>query len=186
MIIVDPVGNSEQYCILKSKPSNWNILPFNSVWSGFHAGERFSHYNDVTMAATASLFTSLTIVCSTVYSSAAQRKHQSSASLAFVRGINRRPVNSPHKWPVTWKMFPFDDVIMETYLPGWAGNDIGQLEWPDTAWIHTMISFERHGVPNPWPTTCLFNSWLRLSPKTHQRSVLLAILREPIGRKFPS
>ena len=22
------------------------------------------------------------------------------------------PVNSPHKWPVTWKMFPFDDVIM--------------------------------------------------------------------------
>ena len=41
-----------------------------------------------------------------------QRKHQSSASLAFVRGIHRRPVNSPHKWPVTWKMFPFDDVIM--------------------------------------------------------------------------
>ena len=22
------------------------------------------------------------------------------------------PVNSPHKWPVTWKMSPFDDVIM--------------------------------------------------------------------------
>ena len=41
-----------------------------------------------------------------------QRKHQSSASLAFVRGIHRRPVNSPHKWPVTRKMFPFDDVIM--------------------------------------------------------------------------
>ena len=39
-------------------------------------------------------------------------KHQSSASLAFVRGIHRGPVNSPHKWPVTWKMFPFDDVIM--------------------------------------------------------------------------
>ena len=41
-----------------------------------------------------------------------QRKHQSSASLAFVRGIHRVPVNSPHKWPVTRKMFPFDDVIM--------------------------------------------------------------------------
>ena len=39
-------------------------------------------------------------------------KHQSSASLAFVRGIHRSPVNSPHKWPVTRKMFPFDDVIM--------------------------------------------------------------------------
>ena len=40
------------------------------------------------------------------------KKHQSSASLAFVRGIHRGPVNSPHKWPVTGKMFPFDDVIM--------------------------------------------------------------------------
>ena len=44
-----------------------------------------------------------------------QRKYQSSASLAFVRGIHRRPVNSPHKWPVTRKMFPFDDVIMGIY-----------------------------------------------------------------------
>ena len=41
-----------------------------------------------------------------------QRKHQSSASLAFVRGIHRWPVNSLHKGPVTRKMFPFDDVIM--------------------------------------------------------------------------
>ena len=29
-----------------------------------------------------------------------------------MRGIHRGPVNSPHKWPVTRKMFPFDDVIM--------------------------------------------------------------------------
>ena len=49
------------------------------------------------------------------YSDVNQRKHQSSASLAFVRGIHRGPVNSPHKWPVTRKMFPFDDVIM---IPG--------------------------------------------------------------------
>ena len=56
--------------------------------------------------------TSLTIVYSTVYTGADQRKHQSSASLAFVWGIHRGPVNSPHKWPVTRKMFPFDDVIM--------------------------------------------------------------------------
>ena len=48
-----------------------------------------------------------------VYSNADHRKHQSSASLAFVRGIHRGPVNSPHKWPVTRKMFPFDDVIMK-------------------------------------------------------------------------
>ena len=49
---------------------------------------------------------------SPVYSGADQRKHQSSASLAFVREIHRGPVNSPHKWPITRKMFPFDDVIM--------------------------------------------------------------------------
>ena len=47
------------------------------------------------------------------YSDANQRKHQSSASLALVWGIHRGPVNSPHKWPVTRKMFPFDDVIMK-------------------------------------------------------------------------
>ena len=64
------------------------------------------------MDAIASQITSLTIVYSTVYSDADQRKHQSSASLAFVRGIHRWPVNSPHKGPVTRKMFPFDHVIM--------------------------------------------------------------------------
>ena len=66
------------------------------------------------MDAMASQITSLTIVYSTVYSVEDQRKHQSSALLAFVRGIHRWPVNSPHKWPVTRKTFPFDDVIMRT------------------------------------------------------------------------
>ena len=60
------------------------------------------------MGAIASKIISLTIVYSTVYSGA----DQSSASLAFVQGIHRGPVNSPHKWPVTRKMFSFDDVIM--------------------------------------------------------------------------
>ena len=64
------------------------------------------------MGPTASQITSLTIVYSIVYSGTDQRQHQSSASLAFVRGIQRRPVNSPHKWPVTRKMFSFDYVIM--------------------------------------------------------------------------
>ena len=64
------------------------------------------------MSTMASQITSLTIVYSTVYSGANQRKHQRSVSLAFVRWIHRWPVNSPHKWPVTRKIFPFDDVIM--------------------------------------------------------------------------
>ena len=75
------------------------------------------HYSDVIMGMIASRITSLTIVYSTIYSDADQRKHQSFASLAFVLGIHRGPVNSPHKWPVTRKMFPFDDVIMgESFL----------------------------------------------------------------------
>ena len=63
------------------------------------------------MSAMASQITSLTIVYSTVYSGVDQRKHQSPASLAFVRGIHWWPVNSPHKGPVTRKILPFDDVI---------------------------------------------------------------------------
>ena len=70
------------------------------------------HYGDVVMGTMASQITSLTIVYSTIDSGADQIKHQISASLAFVRGIHRGPVNSPHKWPVTRKTFPFDDVIM--------------------------------------------------------------------------
>ena len=70
------------------------------------------NYNDVIMSAMTSQSTSLTIVYSSVYSGADQGKHQSSASLAFVRGIHRWPMNSPHKGPVTLKMLPFDDVIM--------------------------------------------------------------------------
>ena len=63
------------------------------------------HYSDVITSTMASrLFAQLF---------AQQRKHQSSASLAFVRGIHRWPVDSPHKGPVT-QMFPFDDVIMHT------------------------------------------------------------------------
>ena len=73
------------------------------------------HYDDVIVGTMASQITSLTIIYSTVYSGTYQRKHQNSPSPAFVRGIHRWPVNSSHKWPVTRKMFPFDDVIMYLY-----------------------------------------------------------------------
>ena len=88
-----------------------------------------SHYNDVIMGAMASQITSLTIVYSTVHSGADQRKHQSSASLTFVWGIHRWPVNSPHKCPVTRKMFPFDDVIIccmfDVVAPNWEKDILG-------------------------------------------------------------
>ena len=80
-----------------------------------------SHYNDVIMGAMASQITGVSIVYPSVYSDADHRKHQSSASLTFVRGIHRWPVNSPHKGPVTRNMFPFDDVIMSNLA--WADNE---------------------------------------------------------------
>ena len=64
------------------------------------------------MSAMSSQITGVSIVYSTECSGADQRKHQSSALLAFVRGIHRWTLNSPHKGPVTRKMFPSDDVIM--------------------------------------------------------------------------
>ena len=69
------------------------------------------HFSDVIMSAIASQTTSLTIVYLTIYSGGDERKHQSSASLPFVRGIRRWPGISPHKGPVTRKMFPFDDIM---------------------------------------------------------------------------
>ena len=75
-------------------------------------GKGMNYNSDVIMCAIASQITSLTIVHSTVYSGEDQRKHQSSASLASVWGIHRWPMNSPHKRPLTRKLFPYDDVIM--------------------------------------------------------------------------
>ena len=64
------------------------------------------------MGTMVSQITSLMIVYSIIYSGTDERKHQSSVALAFVRGIHLWPMKSPHKGPVTWKMFPFGDVIM--------------------------------------------------------------------------
>ena len=88
-------------------------VSFVSSKSKNHSGYGLiQHYSDVIMGAMASQITSLMIIYSTIYSGTDQRKHQISVSLAFVRGIHRWPVNSPHKGPVMWKMFPFDDIIM--------------------------------------------------------------------------
>ena len=110
-------------------PWHWNIvgcLKFTPMWDNninighsitalMAQGQMFLHYYDVTMGTIVSQITSLMIVYSAVYSNADQRKHQSSVSLAFVLGIHQWPVNSLHKWPVTRKMFPFDDDIMDSY-----------------------------------------------------------------------
>ena len=95
--------NSPPKMIISYHVRSCNIR--DKIWSAYH-------YDDVIMGAIASQITGLTSVYSTVYSDADERKHHSSASLAFVWGIHWWPVNSPHKGPVTRKIFPFDDVII--------------------------------------------------------------------------
>ena len=72
-----------------------------------------------------------------------KKKHQSSVSLAFVWGIHRGPVNSPHKWPVTRKMLPFDDVVMKGQWCGsWCFFDLGPHvllnKQPNDWWFETI------------------------------------------------
>ena len=92
------------------------LLKIKDSWFLKKAKTTEAHYNDVIMSVKGPRITSLTIVYSSVYPGAYQRKHKSSASLAFVRGIHRWPMNSPHKGPVTRKTVPFDDVIIRNHL----------------------------------------------------------------------
>ena len=87
-------------------PSKWAVIRGSDIFFVITIKLPIFHYSYVIMGAMASQITSLTIVYSTVYSGAHQRKHQGSMSLAFVGGIHRWPVNFPHKGSVTRKMFP--------------------------------------------------------------------------------
>ena len=85
----------------------------------------YGHYSDVIMSVMVSQLTGVSIVYSTVYSQADQRKHQSPASLAFVRRIHRL-----HKGPVTRNILSFYDVITVNIL---AAD--GQRKEP---WYHQL------------------------------------------------
>ena len=122
---------SHYYDIYKS------MMSLSTSKSGFSLTISVGHYCDVIMSAMASQITSLTIV-STAYSDADQRKHQSSASLAFV----------PHKWSVTRKMFPFDDVIVvkPDEAQSWATVDVNRLCIAHTENRLTVLMTSCHGI----------------------------------------
>ena len=101
------------------------------------------HYNDVIMGAVASQITSLTIVYSTVDSDPDQRKHQSSASLTFVWGIHRGPVNTLHKWPVTRKMF-------HLMTSSWS-HVMNTSCWPWHTLEHITMLQEWKSIEFHWP-----------------------------------
>ena len=109
------------------------------------------------MGIIASQITNLTIVYSIVYSDTNQRKHQSSASLAFVRGIHRGPQNSPHKWPVRRKCFHLMtslwgyhhlacDKICLTYdmKPGHTSTEQCKTGHIHSAWPLNVIHIKHH------------------------------------------
>ena len=104
---------------------NWAPIPYMNLISG--SFQLINSYdNNVIMSAMAPQITGLMVLFSTVYLDADQRKYQSSASLAFVRGIHRWPVYDRKKRPVTRKKIPFDDAIM---IHSWFMN---MVQWFQT------------------------------------------------------
>ena len=111
------------------------------------------HYGDVIMRAMASQITNISKVCSTICSGADQRKHQRSTSLAFVKGIHWSPVNFPHKGPVTWKVFPCDDLSCDTSYPS-----IHSYPFWDKGAVH--VPFNGVGSTSQWWIPALHESVL--------------------------
>ena len=144
---------------LKPNPDSWN----HETNSG----------SGIIMSAMASQITSLAIVYSTVYSGADPRKHQSSASLGFMRGIQRWPMNSPHKWPVTRKMVPFGDVIMNILsfvprtLPSQSPSRHSLTSWRLASEVSRSSTLSRS-----WPSTLA-------SPSSSPMSTVSRSLRPP-------
>ena len=137
-----------------------------------------NHYNDIIMSTIVSQITSLTIVYLTVCSGTDQRKHQSSASMVFVWGIHRWPMNSPHKWPVMRKMFPFDDVIMmsDLILSPVTDRHTYSDHWVLLLWHSVTLSWTK----TEWPETPIIwltrNSLLETANYSQQISINLFII----------
>ena len=70
----------------------------------------------------------------------------------FVRGIHRSPVNSPHKWPVTRKMFPFDDVIMNIRRNLHRSYPI--FKWLAVTWPNDRAPEKKYQHWHPGKATC--------------------------------
>ena len=121
--------------------------------------QNFKHYSDVKMSAMASQITSVSIVYSTICSGAEQGKHQSSESLAFVRGIHRA-FPAQHKGPVTRKIFPFDDVIMKLHIivalfsDQWISEQSDSVLWKVFLCHYFIMRYFRLTCIRMIPKTC--------------------------------
>ena len=124
----------------------WGYIDANGSWQGSirNVMDGVSldsvHYNDVIMGVMVSYITNLTIFYSMVYSGTDQRKRQSPASLAFVRGIHQGLVNSTDKWPVIQNLIPFSNFVhYECSICPWNGPN-GNHNW-STLWLQMPWCF---------------------------------------------
>ena len=116
----------------------WRLKVFSWITSRFKVWQwcclACRNYSDVIMSAVVSQITGVSIVCSTVCSGAEEN--------IKALWIHRWPVDSPHKGPVTRKMFPFDDVIMHSTMVKHQRNCLFR-DWLGTqCWQHTMVRYE--------------------------------------------
>ena len=110
------------------------------------------------MTTMASQITSLTVVYSIVYSGADQRKHQSSASLAFVRGIHRSTGEFPVQRASNAENVSIDDVIMCITFCKYHSHcflyHIEAVEWMSVdmisfcMWYITQKTYGKNSIPN--------------------------------------
>ena len=118
--------------------------------------------------AMASQITGVSIVCWTVCSGTDQRKYKSSALLAFMEGIHRRPVDSSHKGPLTRKCIYLMASPWCRLYAMWWGSHI-----PALSFKHNTNGYRYHEVP--WLIVNI--SWWHqiCSQPNHHRPSVLAI-----------
>ena len=121
------------------------------------------------MSAMAFQITGESIVYSTVCSGTVQRKYQRFSSLAFVREIHRWPMDSPHKGPVTLKMFPCDDVIM---------NEVKFKGMDKIDWCQTKTKCSKHEAN-------AFFSWWRHQMETFSALLAICAGNSTVPGEFP-
>ena len=120
------------------------IVPKRTFLTALYSHHAYGllHRSGIVMSTMVPQTTGVSVVCSVVFTGAYKRKHQSSASLAFVRGIYRWPVDSPHKGSVTSKLLMTSSWSVACMLCVNAG-DMQTLFRISNISIELCISFSR-------------------------------------------
>ena len=126
-----------------------------------------NHYCDVKMGAMASQITSLTIAYTTVYSGTDQRKHQSSASLAFVWGIHQ------------WREFPAQMASNAENVSIWWRHHSSRMKIPS---VLIILKIDPTGDQNISHAKGIFIYLpnIHIQNKVHKFKAIYLVLRSSI------